>query len=71
MGGVANPTGPVAEYKFGGYGEYTISATGKCKDCGKSYTLDAVQVKVERQQILASFALSPDRATFAVKSSTR
>ena len=71
MGGLASPTGPVAECKFGKYGEYTISATGKCKDCGKAYALEAVQVKIEQQPMRASFTITPDKNTFDIKSTIK
>lgn len=71
MGDETKLTGPVVEHKYGKYGEYTISATGKCKDCGKPFSLDAVQVKIEQQPMKASFAITPDKNTFDIKSTIK
>ncbi len=67
MGDETKLTGPVVEHKYGKYGEYIISATGKCKDCGKPFSLDAVQVKIEKQQVVAKFVVEPAKSSYAIR----
>ncbi len=67
MGDNAKLTGPVADHKFDKYGEYAVSATGICKGCGKPFSLDAVQVKIEKQQVVAKFVVEPAKSSYAIR----
>lgn len=58
MGDGTTYKGMVASHPhYAKYGEYTITASGKCKNCGKPYKLNPVKVTVEKQRPKAAFVI--------------